>query len=158
MSTTTAFGGRIDASRATLTLAVGDVLLIAAFVVLGELRHGYGPLADPGRVVGTAIPFLLGWVLVSVVAGVYAPDVRESVRAAAGRTALAWIGAALIGHALRATPVFHGGLSPAFVAVSLGVVLALLVPWRVAYAGRSEIVRRLGHVRRYVTGRTDRRA
>lgn len=152
MSAPTAVGGRIDASRATLVLAAGDLLAIAVFVVLGELQHGYDPIADAGRVVGTAIPFLVGWAIVGVLAGVYAPRVRESARAVAIRTGLAWVGAVLIGQALRATPVFHGGLSIPFVLVSLGVGLVLLVPWRVAYARRDAIVDRLGRGRRSEAG------
>jgi hypothetical protein len=125
---------RIDASPGTLALALGDLALIALFVVLGELQHGYNLLAQSGRVVGTAIPFVIGWVLTSVVAGVYAPAVYRSVRSAVSRTALAWIGAALIGQALRATSLFHGDFALAFVLVSLGVGLVLLVPWRAAVA------------------------
>ncbi|EMA53279.1 MULTISPECIES: DUF3054 domain-containing protein [Halococcus] len=125
---------RTDSSPRTLALAVGDLLLISLFVVLGELQHGYDLVADAPRVVGTALPFFLGWALVSILAGVYAPSTSRSVGTAVRRTALAWIGAALIGQALRATPVFPGGFAIAFVLVSLGVGLVLLVPWRAAVA------------------------
>jgi hypothetical protein len=125
---------RINASPGTLLLALGDVVLIALFIVLGELQHGYDLLAEAGRVVGTAIPFFLGWALTSVLAGVYAPTVYRSVRTAVSRTALAWVGAALIGQALRATTLFNGGFAVAFVLVSIGVGLVLLVPWRASVA------------------------
>lgn len=128
---------RIDASPGTFALAVGDLALITLFVVLGELQHGYSLAANAGRVIGTAVPFFVGWVLVSVPAGVYAPDSRQSVRRAVIRTALAWTGAALIGQALRATPLFHGGFALPFVLVSLGVGLVLLVPWRVTVTALS---------------------
>lgn len=129
---------RVDASPGTLALVLGDVALISLFVVLGELQHGYDLLADADRVVGTAIPFLVGWGLASVLAGVYAPAVSHSVRYAVTRTALAWVGAALVGQLLRATPLFHGQFALPFVLVSLGVGLLLLVPWRgaVAFSGR----------------------
>ena len=128
---------RTDRSPRTLGVALGDLLLIGLFVVLGELQHGYDLVADAPRVVGTALPFLVGWALVSILAGVYAPVVHRSVGTAAGRTALAWTGAALVGQALRATSVFPGGFARAFVLVSIGAGLALLVPWRaaVAYVG-----------------------
>ena len=125
---------RIDASPTTFALALGDFALIALFVVLGELQHGYDILARPGRVVGTLIPFLVGWVLASVLAGVYAPTVYRSVRQTVARTVLAWVGAALVGQSLRATSLFHGDFALAFVLVSLGVGLVLLVPWRAVVA------------------------
>lgn len=127
-------GARIDRSWATLGLAVGDLLLIAVFVVAGELRHGYGLLAHPERVLGTAIPFFIGWVVVSILIGVYRRSVYTVPRTAALRTALAWVGAALVGQALRATELFHGTFAPAFLLVSLGVGLVLLVPWRAVAA------------------------
>ena len=127
-------GARIDRSPATLGLAVCDLALIAVFVVAGELQHGYDLLAQPGRVLGTALPFFIGWAVVSVFAGVYTRSVYRRPRTAALRTALAWIGATLIGQALRATALFHGEFAPAFLLVSLGVGLVLLVPWRTVVA------------------------
>ncbi|WP_049899779.1 DUF3054 domain-containing protein [Halococcus agarilyticus] len=128
---------RITLSPRTLGVALGDLLLISLFVVLGELQHGYDIVADAPRVLGTALPFFLGWALVSVLVGAYTPVVHRSIGTAAGRTAVAWIGAALVGQALRTTSVFPGESPIPFVLVSLGVGLALLVPWRaaVAYVG-----------------------
>jgi hypothetical protein len=123
---------RIDISPRTLAVALGDVALIGLFVAIGELQHGYDLLAQPGRVVGTALPFLIGWGVAAVLAGVYAPSVYRSLRSAVARTALAWTGGALIGQALRATSVFHGDFAVTFMLVSLGVGLVLLVPWRAA--------------------------
>lgn len=125
---------RIDASPTTFALAIVDLALVSLFVVLGELQHGYDPIAQVGHVVGTALPFIIGWLLVSTLVGVYAPTVYRSVRTAVPRTVLAWVGAALIGQALRATALFHGDFALAFVLVSIGVGLVLLVPWRTGVA------------------------
>ena len=127
-------GARIDGSSRTLGLAVGDLALIAVFVIAGELRHGYHLLGHPERVVGTLIPFLIGWVVVSVLAGVYSRSVYRNPLSAAPRTALAWIGATLIGLALRTTSFFHGEVPLPFALVSFGVGLVLLVPWRTIVA------------------------
>ena len=128
---------RITLSPRTLGVALVDLLLIGLFVVLGELQHGYDLVADAPRVLGTALPFFAGWTLVSVLVGAYAPVVHRSVGTAVGRTALAWLGAVYVGQVLRATSIFPGGFAIPFVLVSLGVGLALLVPWRaaVAYVG-----------------------
>lgn len=113
-------------------LTLGDVLLILAFVVAGEVRHGVDPLARPGVVVDTAIPFLLAWFVAAVLAGLYRPG--WSPRTTAVRTAAAWAAAALVALGLRATPLFHGDFALAFLLVSVGVGLVLLVPWRVGVA------------------------
>ena len=137
MSTSTAAPrGRIDRSPTTLALALGDLLLIAVFVVAGEFSHGVSLFEQPWIVLDTAIPFYVGWVLVAPLAGVYGTRARASPRRAALLTAGAWTGAALVGQLLRATDLFHGDWAVAFVLVSIGVGLALLVPWRVAVSVR----------------------
>ena len=128
-STATGLRGRIDPSPTTLGFVVGDLLLIAVFVVSGELSHDVDPLTQTATVVDTAIPFYVGWLLLFPLLGVYAARTRRSARSAAVRTAGAWVGAALVGQTLRATDLFHGGFSPAFVVVSVFVGLALLVPF-----------------------------
>jgi hypothetical protein len=134
MSAVASLRTHIDASPRTLGIALGDIALLSLFVALGELQHGYDLLAQPGRVVGTALPFLIGWGVASVLAGVYTPQIYRSLRSGVARTALAWVGAVLVGQTLRATSVFHGDFAVTFVLVSLGVGLALLVPWRAAVA------------------------
>jgi hypothetical protein len=138
MSTETdaVLGGRVELSSLTAALAGVDVLLILTFVVLGEFSHfGVTALAF-ARTPGTAAPFLLGWVLLAPLAGVYAPAARRSVRAAVVRTAAAWAGTVAVAQSLRATAAFPGDLAPAFVVVSLLVGLVLLVPWRALVASR----------------------
>lgn len=134
MSTTaSAAFGRIDRSTTSLTVAVGDIILIGLFVLAGELRHY--PLdflvANPGRILGTALPFYIGWAIVAVVLGAYSQTARESPSRAAVIAGGAWILAAVIGHGLRGTSFFHGDFAVAFFLVSIGVGLVLLIPWRV---------------------------
>ncbi|WP_254543928.1 DUF3054 domain-containing protein [Halomarina pelagica] len=135
MSTTTAtLRGRIDPSLATLGLAVGDLLLVGAFVVLGEVSHFDAAfvLANPGYVLGTYLPFALGWLVVAPLVGAYGRAARSTARSAAVYAAGSWFGAVVVGQALRATALFHGEFAATFFLVSLGVGLALLLPWRVA--------------------------
>lgn len=129
---------RVDRSAGTLWLALGDVAAILTFVVLGGLQHGTNPLVEPLVVLDTLAPFLVGWSVAGPLLGAYAPKARRSVKGAVVLTTVSWVSAALLGQTLRATEFFHGDAAPAFVAVSIGVGLFLLVPWRVAMAYRRE--------------------
>jgi hypothetical protein len=138
MSTETdaVLGGRVELSPLTAALAGVDVLLLLAFVILGEFSH-YGLTATAfARAPGTAAPFLLGWAVLAPLAGVYGAAARRTLRGAAVRTAAAWTGTVAVAQSLRATAVFPGDFAPAFVVVSLLVGLAMLVPWRVLAAAR----------------------
>lgn len=112
---------RVD--RGTLPLAAGDVFVILAFLYAGTLRHetvGFPPTAD-GLVhfAGVAAPFLIGWVLVAVPVGAYSPGAGESAKASVPLVVRSWIGAAVVGLLLRATPLFSGGVEPTFAVVML---------------------------------------
>lgn len=137
---------QVEPSRTTLALAAGDVLVVVLVLVAGEIRHGVDPVGQFAVVADTLAPFLLGWLLASVAAGIYRPDVRADVGRAATRTAAAWVVAALVGAGLRSTDYFHGSAPLAFVAVVTLVPLALLVAWRVAvaYAGVGRPPARVG--------------
>ncbi|MFB6205964.1 MAG: DUF3054 domain-containing protein [Haloglomus sp.] len=130
MSTVSAVVSRVDRSPTTVGLALVDLVLMTVFFALGEFQH-YG-LAGLARIPLTAAPFLLGWVVSTLVVGLYGPPWRESLRDAAVRTAGAWVGAVAIGQLLRDTAFLPGDADPAFVLVSLVVGTVLLVPWRVA--------------------------
>lgn len=123
---TTWFGGRVEASTRTLGLALGDLAMIALFVLVGELRHG-GTLAGGLETVGQ---FLVGWLLVSVVAGVYGPRALEGPRQAVVRVVAAWVVAAITAQLVRLAMTPGGLVQPAFVAVSIGFGGAFLAAWR----------------------------
>jgi len=121
---------RIDRSPRTAAIAAGDALAIGAFVSAGEVQHGVPPTSYPGRFAGTLAPFLLGWVAVALIAGLYATGATATLRGALFRTVPAWLVGVLVAHALRVTPLFHGGTTPAFVLVSAVVGGGLVVGWR----------------------------
>lgn len=120
---------RVERSWTTLLLAGGDLVAIAAFVLAGELRH-YEQATALARAPETALPFVVGWAIVGTLAGVYARSGRSSLVDAVGRTAAGWLGAAVVGQLLRATPYLHGEFSPAFALVSVLVPGGMLVAWR----------------------------
>ena len=134
----TSLGGRIDRSRGTLLLAVGDVLVIIAVFSFGLLTHRIDPLSSIRYTALTVLPFLVGWALVAPLAGAYSKRARTAVPHAAGIVAIAWIGATLVGSVIRASPFFHGGAHVVFVGVTIGVGLVAIVPWRIVavYVGR----------------------
>jgi len=128
---------RLALSSTTAGIALVDIALIGVFVVVGELSHGISPVESPFRVADTFAPFLIGWVVASVLADAYGYRAFSNAKAAATVAGATWISAALLGQLLRGTALFHGNLSLPFVLVSIGVGLVLLVPWRVLVALRS---------------------
>ncbi|MFC7007586.1 DUF3054 domain-containing protein [Halalkalicoccus salilacus] len=70
----------------------------------GLRSHGVDPLASPAYTAETVAPFLLGWLVVAPLLGVYTARVRESFAETLLSVGLAWIVAALAGIGLRATP------------------------------------------------------
>lgn len=123
---TTWFGGRVVASRRTLKLALGDVAMIALFVLIGEIRHA-GSLGGGVRTFGQ---FLVGWLLVSVVAGVYSPKALENRRRAVVQVVAAWMLAAIIGQLVRLVMTPGGVVQLSFVLVSIGFGGLFLGIWR----------------------------
>jgi len=122
---------RVD-SRAVRRFLVGDALAILAFVVVGQVQHGFPPLDYPARFAGTAGPFLAGWLVAAPVVRAYSAGVLTSVRAAAGRALLAWVAADVVAQLLRDTAAFPGSADPVFFAVASVFGGGLLVLWRSA--------------------------
>ena len=120
------FGGRVEVSTRTLALAIGDLAMIALFVLVGEIRHA-GTFAGGVR---TFAQFGLGWMLVSVVAGVYAPRALEGSRRAVIQVVAAWVLAAIVGVLVRTAMTPGGFVQLSFVLVSIGFGGAFLAIWR----------------------------
>lgn len=130
MSVSTAERSRIDLSPRTAVLAAGDLGAILLFVAIGEYTHGYNPLVDVGRVAGTFVPFLVGWLLVAGGVGLYASDAVSSLWRLLGLTFGSWVAAVAVAQVLRATEFFHGDAALTFALVSIGVGGVFLLVWR----------------------------
>lgn len=120
----------ITLDRRTLGLYLGDLIIIVAIMAIGLLSHDVDPVASFDHTIQTSLPFVIGWTIVAPLAGVYAERVRDSFRVAIGGTILAWVGASLVGGAIRATTYFHGGAPAVFIFVTIGTGLLVLLPWR----------------------------
>lgn len=121
---------RVDPSLTTAGLLVGDLLAMGTFVVVGEVSHGIDPMVNPAVVADTFAPFLLGWLLCAIPAGVYSVAARTDIKRAVGRTVAAWTGTVVIAQALRATSYFHGDAALTFALVSLAIGGTFVLAWR----------------------------
>jgi len=130
MSVSSVRGKRVELSQRTALLAAGDISAILLFVAVGEYTHGYNPLVDVGRVAGTFLPFLVGWLVVAGVVGLYATDATATLGRSLGFTLGSWVVAVGIAQALRATSVFHGNAALTFAIVSVVIGGVLLAIWR----------------------------
>jgi hypothetical protein len=126
--------GRVELRPLAGLLAAGDTLALATFVVAGTIQHGSRPLANPGIVLGALAPFLLAWLAVALLGGLFTAEAVRSPGRALRRTVPAWLLAVPLAHALRVTPVFRGGTTVGFFLVSLAVGGLLLIGWRL-FAG-----------------------
>lgn len=118
--------------RSIAAIAAGDFAILAAFVAYGLLSHAINPLEFPLHAIETAVPFVLAWILVAPIGGLYRRRTIESIRATLFRTTLVWTVASLLGGAIRATSLFHGQAPPIFLLANLVFGLAFLLPWRLA--------------------------
>jgi len=121
---------RVDPSLTTAGLFVGDLLAMGTFVVVGEISHGIDPVANPALVADTFAPFLIGWLLFAIPAGVYSAAGRSDIKRAVAGTVAAWTGTVVVAQALRATAFFHGNAALTFAAVSLVVGGTFVLGWR----------------------------
>lgn len=131
MSTATFVRTRVRSPRAATGLLVGDVLAVYAFVLVGTLDHGFA--IDPVRMTLTALPFLIGWLVLAIplgLYGTYAADLPWTAVATLGT----WAVAVVIGGFLRETVYFPGASPTSFLLASLVFGGLIVVGWRTAAA------------------------
>lgn len=135
MSTESSVARRLGLAREHAGLAAGDVVVIVGLLLVGELSHGITPWGQPVRVLGTLVPFLIGWVVTAAVLGTYADRLLATPAWLVRTGAATWLGAAGVGLLLRGSPLFHGDVTWPFPLVITGLGLAVVVVWRTV-AGR----------------------
>ena len=124
--------GRVTVASWTAGLAIGDGLVLAAFVLVGGIfGHDWGLMTYLGRLAGSATPFLLGWYLAALIGGLYTPEATASVRNALLWSVPAWLVAVFVAQALRSTEFFPGNAPLSFILVSLLFGGLFVLGWRV---------------------------
>lgn len=118
--------------RALRRYLVGDLVVIALFVAIGEMAHGANPLAVLTSFVETAFTFLVGWGVAAPLLGGYRESTLSGYVPPVGLAVLSWAGADLIAQVLRATPVFEGDAELSFYLVAFAFGAVFLGVWRIA--------------------------
>lgn len=115
-------------------LVAGDLVALLAFAVIGRRSHAEETgLEAAGAVLGTAAPFLVGWLVALVVLRVGGPRTVDGPRELVGAAARVWVVAFPIAVLVRAIGL--GRFSPwTFYVVAFLAAFALLAIWRVAFA------------------------
>lgn len=123
---------RID--RGAAPLAVGDVLVLIAFLTAGTLSHSTTQflMENPLYLAEVYAPFLIGWAVAAPLVGAYSAGAVEAAKSSVPLVVRSWIPAAVIGLVLR-TFVFTGGVAPVFVAITLVGGMVVLGGWRALY-------------------------
>ncbi|CAM9424985.1 unnamed protein product [Discosporangium mesarthrocarpum] len=111
-------------------LAMGDVVTLVLFAYIGRSSHGM--VSVDLSVLGTALPFIVGWLGVSPLLGAYTNTATASQGEMAKTLLPAWAVSIPIGIALRG--VIKGEIPPVpFAVVAMISTLVLLGAWRALY-------------------------
>lgn len=119
----------------TVGLVVGDAVSFLVFAGMGRNQHGEtSGLGALGQVALTAVPFALGWFLVSPWLGAYRRKLTDTVRRMAVRTELAWLASYPVALILRVLIAPDHQMPWTFALVILLANAILLGVWRSAFA------------------------
>jgi hypothetical protein len=114
-------------------LAVADLAALVVVFTGGAMRHNGTtfPVDAPVAWLLTILPFLLGWLLVGPLVGVYSAGAAESAKAAIPLALRAWVPAAVVSLAVRALAFEPGPIVPVFALITLvaGAVGLAVARW-----------------------------
>ena len=119
-------------------LVVGDFVSFVAFAAIGLQSHQHH--AQLGEVLVTAVPFALGWYLVSPFAGAFRRRLFARPMHMVARTAIAWICAWPVALLFRWALASDHFMNLSFALVILLVNLVLLCGWRLVLAAVVRVI------------------
>ncbi len=113
----------------------GDLLVILSFIWIGRSSHSLST-SDILAGLSTALPFIIGWFLITPWFGIYKGNVCQNRRRLIPRLLIAWAIAVPVGLGLRA--LFLGrpipsGILPFFAAISMAYIGLVMLIWRLGY-------------------------
>lgn len=112
-------------------LATGDLFVILAVVAWGIVdHHGISGLLELRETAETIAPFVLGFVVVALLAGTYRTRSQATLATSLRSVTVAWLGGANLGFLLRGSPFLPGGNAWPFPVVLTVTVLVGLLAWR----------------------------
>lgn len=119
-------GGRRTAAGRVLAI---DLAVVVGLVLVGQVRHGGHPVSEPVATLEAVAPFVVGWLVVSYLAGLYDGSTAGNPLASVRATIVSWLAASNVGFLLRGTPYLDGSVPWSFMAVfaGFGVVAFVIV-------------------------------
>ncbi|MCY3904070.1 MAG: DUF3054 domain-containing protein [Caldilineaceae bacterium] len=115
-------------------LAIGDLLALVVFVILGRIVHaGSGPIDWLANAPRIAAPFLLGWVIAAPVFSAYARANAPWTGRFLLNSAFTLIAADLIAFAVRGY-LFSDSVTVPFVLTAFAFTALLVLGWRLVFA------------------------
>jgi hypothetical protein len=112
-----------------LILIGGDAVIFMFFAFTGRETHAPGAANLIVNALPTLLTFLIVWFTIAAVGRVYRSEVVTNPRAALLRTLITWLIAAPIAIVMRAVLLGRTAIPWQFVAVTMGLVGALLLWW-----------------------------
>jgi uncharacterized membrane protein YeaQ/YmgE (transglycosylase-associated protein family) len=121
-------------------LALMDCVVLFVFVVIGradhQMRSAQGPIIGA---LNTAVPFMIAWLVVGALVGIYAAKALYPLGRVIWKTLLAGVIAAPVGvvlrEAIQAGPELrYFRIMPIFMLVATGVSVPMLLIWRVIWS------------------------
>lgn len=123
---------RLPTTGSTLAILAGDLVVLFAFIATGQYAHNFYFWEVPIHTIEVLLPFVIAWGLVSFAVGLFDRELLLSYTRTVEFVIPAWIGASLVGGAIRATAVFPGGAPLDFLLANIVFGLLFFVPWRLA--------------------------
>lgn len=126
-------------------LVIGDVFCFLFFASLGSIQHGTNPALNVFYYVWVALPFMIGWFLISPWVGAFKAELATRPTKMLARTVLSWVAAWPVAMLIRWLVDYFGGhtlpfanfMSFAFIALAFN--LGLLLLWRWPFALNNEL-------------------
>ena len=119
-----------------LILLAGDVVMVIAFVVVGQRDHD---LVDPVNpvwgVLKSTLVFALPWALAGAWLGAFPSGAGYTGRTMLNRSLNAWLVTTLLGLLLRSAVLGRAVLPTVFIWATLGFGGLFILGWRLVFAG-----------------------